>query len=103
VGEVELDEVTANQDNFQLPLSLIIIFSTDASRNFTGFTPPRPGILVFCNGGSNDGVIVNNSGSSDAENRVLNHTGANITLNAGESVFLFYHYGSSRWRTIGFA
>jgi hypothetical protein len=94
--------VTADQNNYGLPPSGFVIVSTDASRNFTGFTGARLGLTVFCNGGSFDAVIVNNSGSSTLQNRTLTHTGANITLNPGESALLFYDFVALRWRTIGF-
>ena len=102
IDQVTVPQVTSNQNDYPVPSSGVILFSTDASRNFTGFAGARPGLTVFCNVGTQDGVIVNNSGSSAAANRVLCHTGANITLNAGESAILIYDYSSSRWRTVGF-
>src|SRR5262245_52098107 len=70
IDQVTVPQVTANQNNYPLPPGGMVIFTTDASRNFTGFVGARPGLTVFYNGGSFDGVIVNNSGSSTAENRV---------------------------------
>ena len=102
IDQVTVPQVTANQDNYPLPTREVVLFTTDASRNFTGFSGARPGLTVFANVGTQDGVIVNNSASSTTENRVLCHTAANITLNAGESVIIFYDYASSRWRTVGF-
>lgn len=103
VTEVTTPQVTADQNNYPLPKGDPIRLSTDASRTFTGFTPPRVGTFVMVNVGSFDLVIANNSGSSSAENRVMCHTGADITLNANESVQMYYDYTSSRWRTVGFS
>lgn len=103
IDQVTTEQVTADQNNYALPPGELIRLSTDASRNFTGFSGARPGIFALANVGASDVVIVNNSGSSTAENRVRCHTGANITLNPGESVFIVYDFGSSVWRTIGFS
>ena len=103
IGQVTVPQVTANQNDYPLPSSAVVLFSTDVSRNFTGFAGARPGLTVFCNTGTQDGVIVHNSASSALTNRVLCHTGANITLNGGESAILIYDYAASRWRTVGFS
>lgn len=96
------DQITANQNNYSLPVVEIVRLSTDASRTITGFAGARVGRFVIVNVGSQNLVIANNSGSSDAQNRVLCHTGADITLNANESVTIFYDYTSTMWRTVGF-
>lgn len=103
VGQVTPPQVTANQNDYAMPDAELVRLSTDASRTFTGFTPPRTGRFVICNVGAQDVVIADNSASSVAENRVLCHTSANITLNPNESVIIIYDFGSSRWRTIGFS
>lgn len=102
IDQVTVPQVTADQNNYELPPGQIVIFSTDASRTFTGFKGARPGFTIFCNGGSFDGVVANNNAGSTTENRTLCHTGANITLNPNESAILFYDFANSRWRTVGF-
>lgn len=69
----------------------------------TGFTGARAGLQVIVNADpSNNLTLTNNSVSSDAPNRILSHTGANIILNPNESVLIRYDFTSLRWRTIGF-
>jgi hypothetical protein len=102
VGQISPPQVTADQNNYKLPDGELIRLTTDASRTFTGFSPPRLGRFVICNVGAQDVVIANNSASSVAVNRVLCHTAANITLNPNESVEIIYDFASSKWRTIGF-
>lgn len=106
IDQVTAPQATADQNNYALPPGELIRLSTDASRNFTGFSGARPGIFAIVNVGTvagRDVVIVNDSGGSAAENRVLCHTGGNITLNISESVFIVYDFASSRWRTVGFS
>lgn len=103
IDQVTTEQVTADQNNYALPPGELIRLSSDASRNFTGFSGARPGIFALANVGGFDVVIVNASGSSTAENQVLCHTGGNITLNPAESVFIVYDFQSSRWRTVGFS
>lgn len=102
VAQVSPPQVTADQNNYALPEAELVRLSTDASRTFTGFTPPQRGRFVICNVGAQNVVIANDSASSTDVNRVLCHTGANITLNANESVTIIYDFVSTRWRTVGF-
>lgn len=106
IDQATTQQVTADQNNYALPAGqtfvTVVGFTTDAARTFTGFAGARPGIVIFCNRGSNNGVIANNNASSTDENRVLCHTGADITLNGNESAIMFYDYNSSKWRTVGF-
>jgi hypothetical protein len=102
IDQVTPETVTADQNNYSLPQNQIIRITTDASRTFTGFAGARDGIVVFANVGGFDAVIANDSASSAAPNRVLCHTGANITLGPKESALLFYDFVTLKWRTIGF-
>lgn len=102
IDQVSPAQITADQNNYSLPNTMIIRLSTDALRTITGFAGARPGISIIVNVGTQDLVIANSSASSTAENRVLCHTGANITLNANESVQIFYDFSTLRWRTVGF-
>jgi len=102
IDQTTVPQVTADQNNYAIPPGELIRLSTDASRTFTGFSGSRPGLFVICNVGSQNVVIANDNAGSTAENRVLCHSGANITLNANESVLITYDFQSSRWRTIGF-
>lgn len=102
LGQVTPPQVTANQNNYPMPAAEVVRFTTDAARTITGFAGARPGFTILVNVGSQNLVLANASVSSSAENQIVCHTGGNITLNAAESVIVFYDFGSSRWRTIGF-
>lgn len=98
-------DITADQDNFKLTGDAIVHrFTTDAARTITGFRALDldSNVRVIVNVGTQNLVLANDSASSSAQNRILCHTGANITLNQNESVAIFYDRTSSRVRTIGF-
>ena len=105
-GDTQIDQITvpqvvANQNDYPLPPGQVIRFSTDASRNFTGFAGSRSGIVAFSNVGSFDGVIVDNSASSAAANRVLcPNSGVNVTVSARKTALMFYDFQDFRWRII---
>lgn len=98
------EELTANKNNFRLAQAIIHRFTTNASRIITGFqTLDVEGqIKVIANVGGNDLVLANENAGSTDSNRIACHTGADITLNSGESTLFFYDRLSSRIRTIGF-
>jgi hypothetical protein len=102
--EATYAQLTGDRNDFQLERVIVHRLTTDASRTITGFNANNLSgdIQVIANVGSNDLVLANNSGSSSAVNRILCHTGANITLNPNESVPIFYDKTSARVRTIGF-
>lgn len=100
VAQVSPDQITANQNNFPLPEGVLIRLSTDASRNITGFANPRSSLTVLCNVGAQNIVLVHQSASSTDVNRIISHTGADLTINANESVLIVYDYTTTRWRTV---
>lgn len=100
--EVTYPQITSDQNNYALSRAILHRFSSDASRTITGFAGVPPGINVFTNVGTQDLVLANNSGSSTEQNRILAHTGANITVNPNESVLFIYDKTDTRVRTIGF-
>lgn len=83
----------------------VVRLDTDASRTITGFAAPstaRAASKILFNVGSNDLVIAHQSGSSNAANRVITTTGADVTLAAGEAALLTYDPTSDRWRLYAF-
>ena len=99
--EVDYPQITADQNNFNLLEGVYHRFTTDASRTITGFANASSGLKVVLNAGTQDLVLANDSASSDAQNRILTHTGANLTLNTKEGVVVVYDRVSTRWRTVG--
>lgn len=100
-------QITADQNNYApsgITTRGVLKLSTDATRNITGITPvPVEGQLLFIeNVGSNDIVLVHESGSSTAANRFLFADGSNVTIKANQIALLKYDDGvSDRWRLIG--
>lgn len=103
--EANYDPIIADQDNFRLSRAVVHRLNpTGATRTITGFRALDldSNLRVIVNVGTQDLVLANNSGSSTAENRILTHTGANITLNPNESALIIYDRTSARVRTVGF-
>lgn len=100
VGQVTQVQVTADQNNYPLVEAELVRLSTDASRTFTGFTPPRRGRFILLNVGAQDVVLAHQSASSTAENRIITPNAASYTLNANESAEIIYDFTTSRWRIL---
>ena len=94
------EQITADQNNYSLPDAILCRFSTDAARTITGFGGAKAGLKMIANVGVNNLVLANDSASSDAENRILTHSGANITLSAGQLAIMTYDFTSGRWRAL---
>ena len=75
--------------------------STDASRDLTGLTNGIDGREVrLVNVGSNDLVVMHQDSNSDAANRFLCDTAADVTVSAEESVLCLYDSTTARWRVL---
>ena len=98
LDETSPEQLTADQNNYSLADAILTRFSTDAARTITGFGGAKAGVKMIANVGSNNLVLANNSASSDAENRILTHSGANITLTGGQLAIMIYDFTSARWR-----
>lgn len=73
--------------------------SSNASRTITGIDRGASArLLTILNVGSQNIVIAHQSLSSDAENRIITATAANVTLGANDSITLYYDATDSRWR-----
>lgn len=96
-------QITADQNNYSSGgISKYQRWSSDASRNVTGFVTSPAQVTgqehVITNVGSNNIVLVNESGSSTAGNRFTTNTGTDITLGANEMALIWYDGTTSRWR-----
>lgn len=98
-------QVTANQDDwsptgFDTETSWLRV-DTDASRDFTGLAAGAPGQTVaWTNAGSNPQVLAHQDTGSAAANRFLLAAAADLTLGAGDTVWLRYDPTSERWRDL---
>jgi hypothetical protein len=94
-------QFTGNQNNYDIGDAWVLRVSTDASRNFTGFLRGARGRwLIFLNVGAQPAVIQNQNAGSDAANRVITGTGADVTVAADGSATLLYDEVTGRWRKI---
>jgi hypothetical protein len=98
LDEISPDQLTADRNNYSLTDAILARFSTDAARTITGFAGAKSGIKIIANVGANNLVLANNSASSDAENRILCHSGADITLTANQFAIMVYDFTTVRWR-----
>ncbi len=99
-------QITANQNNYVLPNGgegPYRRFSSDASRNITGFVLAYSAfhdgeIELLVNVGSFDIVLKHQDAASTAANRFLCSTGADITLTPNQAADFIYDGTISRWR-----
>jgi hypothetical protein len=97
--------IDADQNNFRLARGIIHRFTTDASRTITGFNAldlDSQIRLIVNVGATNNLVLANENVGSASPNRIITHTGSDITLGPNESVLIFYDRTSARVRTVGF-
>jgi hypothetical protein len=97
-------QITANQNNYaptDWSTATHARLNTDTSRDITGFDADvTMELKVIINVGSSDLVLKHESASSDAANRILAPSAADLTLGAGDAVSLYYDSTSSRWRCV---
>lgn len=97
--------ITADQNNYAVPYDTTFL-DPDADRTITGITGGAAGaVYTITNsdtvGGSNDVILANQSGSSDAANRIITPDGSSLTIPPGYSATLIYDATVSRWVVIG--
>ena len=94
-------QFTASGNNVDLGDGIFFRVSTDASQDITGLTNGIDGrVIRLINVGSNDLVITNQDGNSDAANRFLCDTAADVTVRAEQSVLCLYDSTTARWRVL---
>ncbi len=98
LDEVTPDQITADKNNYSIPASNLIRLDSDAARTITGFAGARPGIFMIAYVGAFSIILPNENAGSDAQNRMLTHSGASITLTANQIAIMQYDSTSARWR-----
>ena len=93
-------QITANQNNYAHGEVDVLRAATDASRNITGLDYQGFRYFRLLNVGSFNIVLMHQDVASEAQNRFLLSTGADITVAANGSIRLWYDEESSRWRDI---
>lgn len=96
--------ITSDQNNYAPESSDYATFwrlTSDAARTITGIGDPSDGRMIFiANIGSFNIILANQSGSSDAANRIITGTGASVTVEPDKMVPLIYDGTTLRWRVM---
>ena len=100
-------QITSNQNDYnptgwvvggEVQVSFLVL-DADGNYNLTGLEAPVPAkrmrVTIFNNSATQNLTFVNNSGSSDAENRFLSN--GNVTLNEKEAIDFIYSPLELRW------
>lgn len=104
-------QITSNQDDYNGSgqHNLVIRFTTDASRNITGFRVPAGSfgdrqvageVHKLINVGSFNAVFKHQDSGSTSSNRFLFSTGRDITVPPDSAIFIYYDGTTGRWRDI---
>lgn len=91
-------QIVANTDNYAIGTGSFFRLTSDAQRNITGIAGGWSGrSLKLANRGSFNLVLVNNSGSSTATNRIKTQTGTDLVLSPDGMVELIYDATDGFW------
>lgn len=99
-------QITANADDYNpagLAAATVLRLQTDAARDLTGIvtlTSVYRNLRIF-NVGNFNLVLKHNSVNSQAVYRLGCPNGADLTLNSGDSVWLWYDHKAGNWRVMG--
>ena len=99
-------QLTANTNNYNptdMAIAQILRLSTDAARDLTGIVTDSAvdRWLALFNVGNFNLVLKHNSVNSLAVYRFGCPNGADLTLNSGDSVWLWYDHRAGNWRVMG--
>lgn len=102
IGDSDLIEIAISVAQQEIGSNSLLRISTSANRNISGFiTPSRGRLLTVVNVGSTNNLVLVHEGiSAAAPNRILTHSGADITLGPGEAADLYYDDLVPRWRLL---
>lgn len=99
-------DITTTTNNINLqPVTTHIFTSSNSANLVTGFANGWPGReMTVVNGDATESFVLDHANSTDSlwQNQINCHTGADITVQAGESVRFIYIDAGVGWRTIGF-
>lgn len=88
-------QITSDQNDYDLPRSIIVRLTTDAARSITGFAAPSPAryrLHILVNNNASDAITIqhNNAGSS-AGNKTACFPTVDLSLGASEFGVLWYN------------
>lgn len=93
--------LSADADNRAHSRPILRVTASGADRTITGFVAGEEGdhlrVIAI---GSNNVILADQDTNSSAANRIITHTGADVTLTPPESATLIYDTTSNRWRIV---
>lgn len=94
--------LSADADDLEVTRSILCVTPQTSARTITGILPVTGAVLKVENVGSQNLILANQSGSSDAESRIITGLGMDRTVAPGTGVMLVYDYsaealGQQRW------
>lgn len=96
--------LNADANDLSVTRSILVVEPNGASRKITGITAINGGLIKLENIGSQNLVLGNQDGASDAENRIITGLGMDRVIAPGTGVMLAYGYdatdgvGVQRWK-----
>ena len=82
----------------------ILRMSSSAAWNITGISGGKKGrVLHILNVGAQNILLLHQSASSSAANRIISPTAATITLGTNDSAVLYYDSTDARWRFLAYS
>lgn len=99
-AEISPAQITANQNNYSptgLSTAVVMLLTSDASRDITGIAAQSSGVLWVYNIGAQNIVLKHQDANSTAANRIIGTAGADVTLTPNRCVMLRYSASQTRW------
>lgn len=92
-------QITSDQNNYNPSWAKTWRLTSDAARTITGIANGvQDRFLRIVNAGAQNIVLANQHASSNAVNRIITGTGADVTLAADDVALLWYDDATDRWR-----
>lgn len=99
-AEISPAQITANQNNYSptgLSTAVVMLLTSDASRDITGIAAQSSGVLWVYNIGAQNIVLKHQDANSTAANRIIGTAGADVTLTPNRCALLRYSAAQTRW------
>lgn len=99
-AEISPAQITANQNNYNptgLSTAVVMLLTSDASRDITGIAAQSSGVLWVYNIGAQNLVLKHQDANSTAANRIIGTAGADVTLTPNRCALLRYSAAQTRW------
>ncbi len=99
-NEIAPAQLTGNQDNYNptgFSTAAVVILTSDASRDITGFAAPTDGRMVWVYNNGAQNIVLKHDVTSTAANRLWCRGAADQTLTPKTGVQLYYSPSIDRW------